>query len=333
MEQRQVQAGSSFVSTNDISQDALRAVFTETHSSPGVLSRRQQIMGGHGTITLVGGSDKLLSECWALADTCEELWSRFLPDSDISRINWSEGAPVRIAPLTRQLIAAMIAGHMLSEGSYDPTLLPWVIRAGYKSSAVDASRVTQLPASACAPGHLEAISFSDTEVVVPRGTTLDPGGIGKGVAADVIAQHAMDNGAFGAMVELGGDIVLRGQAPDGVAWRLGVEDPFDSGTHLDIVRIQRGAIVTSSQLKRRFGTPDAPTHHLINPATKISADSPVQTVTVIASSGARAEALTKAGFQRSPRLYLDWLPTVGAAGFIVMADGTHLTSSNWSTYA
>ncbi|WP_280803244.1 FAD:protein FMN transferase [Aurantimicrobium minutum] len=318
---------------NNISHDALRAVFTETHSAPGVLSRRHKIMGGHGTITLVGGSEQLLTDCWALAEMCEELWSRFLPDSDISRINWSEGAPVQIAPLTRQLIAAMIAGHALSEGTYDPTLLPLVIKAGYTSSATDASRVTTLPASAQAPGHLEAISFSDTEVVVPRGTTLDPGGMGKGVAADVIAQHAMDHGAFGVMVELGGDIVLHGHAPDGVAWRLGVEDPFDSGTHLDVVRIQRGAIVTSSQLKRRFGSPEAPTHHLINPATEISADSPVQTVTVIASSGARAEALTKAGFQRSPRLYLDWLPTVGAAGFIVMADGSHLTSTNWSTFA
>lgn len=317
----------------DISQDALRAVFTETHSAPGVLSRRQPIMGGHGTITLVGGSEQLLTACWALADTCEELWSRFLPDSDISRINWSEGAPVRIAPLTRQLIAAMIAGHKLSEGSYDPTLLPLVLKAGYSTSATDASRTTTLPASAHAPGHLESVAFSDSEVVVPRGTTLDPGGMGKGVAADVIAHYAMENGAFGVMVELGGDIVIHGQAPDGVAWRLGVEDPFDTHAHLAIVRIQQGAIVTSSQLKRRFGTPDAPTHHLINPATEVSADSPVQTVTVIAASGARAEALTKAGFQRSPRLYLDWLPTVGAAGFIVMADGSHLTSMNWSTYA
>lgn len=317
----------------DISQDALRAVFTETHSAPGVLSRRQAIMGGHGTITVVGGSEQLLTECWALADTCEELWSRFLPESDISRINWSEGAPVRIAPLTRQLIAAMIAGHKLSEGSYDPTLLPLVLKAGYSTSATDASRTTTLPASAHAPGHLEAISFSDSEIVVPRGTTLDPGGMGKGVAADVIAHHAIENGAFGVMVELGGDIVIHGQAPDGVAWRLGVEDPFDPQAHLAVVRIQQGAIVTSSQLKRRFGTPEAPTHHLINPATEVSADSPVQTVTVIASSGARAEALTKAGFQRSPRMYLDWLPTVGAAGFIVMADGSHLTSTNWSAYA
>lgn len=321
------------MTAKNISQDALRAVFTETQSAPGVFSRRQKIMGGHGTITLVGGGEKLLSDCWALADSCEQLWSRFLPDSDISRINWSEGAPISIAPLTRQLIAAMIAGHALSQGTYDPTLLPRVIQAGYTRSATDDTRVTTLPASAQAPGHLEAITFTDTEVIVPLGTTLDPGGMGKGVAADVIADFAMAQGSFGVMVELGGDIVVQGQAPDGVAWRLGIEDPFDPQSHLDVVRIQRGAIVTSSQLKRRFGTPEAPTHHLINPVTHTSAESTAQTVTVIASSGARGEALTKAGFLRSPQLYLKWLPSVGAAGFIVMADGTHLSSTNWSSYA
>jgi thiamine biosynthesis lipoprotein len=53
---------------------------------------------------------------------------------------------------------------------------------------------------------------------------------------------------------------------------------------------------------------------------------------VIASSGARAEALTKRGFVDNPQEYLAWLPSVGAAGLVVFADSTQLTSPNWSTY-
>jgi thiamine biosynthesis lipoprotein len=317
---------------DDITKSALRAVFTETNSLPGVLSRRQKIMGGHGTVTLVGGSEKLLDECWALAETCEQLWSRFLPDSDISRLNWAEGRAVKIAPLTRQLIAAMIAGHQLSGGSYDPTLLPQVVSAGYSASTVDPSRVTTLPASAMAPGNLEGIQFTDDAVYMPVGTTLDPGGLGKGYAADLVAAFALDQGAYGVMVELGGDIVVQGDAPDGAAWRLGVEDPFEPEQHVSIVRMLRGAIATSSQLKRRFGQGENATHHLIDPATQLSAQSAAQTVTVIASSGARAEALTKRGFVDNPQEYLAWLPSVGAAGLVVFADSTQLTSSNWSTY-
>ena len=319
--------------SNDISKSALRAVFTETNSLPGVLSRRQRVMGGHGTISLVGGNPELLDECWALADTCEQLWSRFIPDSDISRINWSEGQPVRIAPLTRQLIAAMISGHTLTEGGYDPTLLPDVINAGYSTSAVDPTRSTALPASASAPGHLEGIRFSDDHVIVPTGTTLDPGGIAKGFTADLVSQFALDKGAYGAMAEIGGDIVVLGDAPDGVAWRLGVEDPFTPEAHASVVRLQRGAVATSSQLKRRFGDGDTSTHHLINPVTHSSASTEAQTVTVIAASGSRAEVLTKRGFVDKPEEFLAWLPSVGGAGLIIFADGSQQVSANWSNYA
>ncbi|AWR22338.1 FAD:protein FMN transferase [Aurantimicrobium photophilum] len=318
---------------DDISRSALRAVFTHTNSLPGVLSRRQKIMGGHGTITLVGGNEQLLEQCWALADTCEQLWSRFRDDSDISRINWAEGKPVRVAPMTHQLIAAMISGNTVTQGTYDPTLLPDVLQAGYVTSAVDSSRSTRLPESARAPGNLKGIQFSDEFVSVPRGTTLDPGGIAKGFAADLIAQFALDQGAYGVMVELGGDIVVQGDAPDGVAWRLGVQDPFAHEGHASIVRLQRGAIATSSQVKKRFGEGENSTHHLINPVTHSSAHTQAQTVTVIAASGARAEVLTKRGFMDSPEEFLSWLPSVGGAGLIIFADGSQQVSPNWSTYA
>jgi thiamine biosynthesis lipoprotein len=58
----------------------------------------------------------------------------------------------------------------------------------------------------------------------------------------------------------------------------------------------------------------------------------VQTVSVIAATGARAEALTKPGFLRDPAEYLTWLPTVGAAGLIIDDEGAMLASGNWNRY-
>lgn len=321
------------MTTEDISKSALRAAFSQTKTLPGVLSRRQSIMGGMGTITLVGGGQELLNQCWKLADQCEALWSRFRPESEISVLNWAEGQPVTVSALTRKLIAAMIAGYSLTEGTYDPTLLPDVIATGYHSSVLNSADRTLLPASARAPGHLEGIQFSDDAVSLPVGTTLDPGGIGKGLAADVVAEYAMEHGAFGVMVELGGDIVVLGDAPDGNAWVLGIEDPFSEDEHKAVIRMRKGAIATSSQLKRRFGDESDATHHLIDGRTHRSAASAAQTVTVIASSGARAEVLTKRGFVDNAASYLAWLPTVGAAGLIINADGTTQSSSNWSSFA
>lgn len=320
------------MSDASISRDAVRAVFHSTHSLPDTHTHVDQLMGGHGTITVVGVSPALLVQLWDFARALEALWSRFLPESDLSRLNWAEGGSVKVDPLTVQLIDAMREGYAVTSGSYDPTLLPDVIAAGYQSSQVDPARVTMLPASAHSPGNLAGVRVDGTSVTMPLGTTLDAGGIGKGFAADLVVQRALDEGAWGAMAEFGGDIAVAGQAPDGQGWHLGLENPYRPDEHLDVVSLSRGGIVTSSQLKRRFGSGETATHHLVDPSTRRSAHTSVRTVTVIAGTAARAEVLTKRGFVEDPEQYLTWLPRVGAAGLLVLADHSTLESTNWGDY-
>jgi len=318
---------------DSIARDAIAAFHSASGSRPEVITDRRALMGGHATISLVGASEELLDAAFALADRCEARWSRFLPTSDITLLNWAEGRTVGVDPLTVRLIIAMRDAATLTGGAYDPTLLPRVLEAGYAASAVAPDLVTTLPATARAPGSLAAIEVEGTEVKMPLGTTLDPGGIGKGLAADIVAEFALAEGAWGVMAEFGGDIVVAGRAPDGVAWLLGVEDPFDTARHLTTVRIARGAIVTSSRRKRRFTTAEGERHHLIDPATGMNPAGSIQTVTVIAATGARAEALAKPGFVRPPADYLAWLPGVGAAGLLIGADGAVHASTNWGSYA
>jgi thiamine biosynthesis lipoprotein len=318
---------------HSIARDAITALHSASGSQPAVLTDRRPLMGGHATISLVGASAPLLDAAFALADRCEARWSRFLPTSDISRLNRAEGRTVDVDASTVRLIGAMREGVALTDGDFDPTLLPLVIEAGYAASTVAPDLVTVLPDSARAPGRLADIRVEGTGVTMPVCTTLDAGGIGKGLAADLVSEFALAEGAWGVMAELGGDIVVAGRAPDGVAWSLGVEDPFEPGRHLGTVRIARGAIVTSSQRKRRFPNAGGERHHLIDPRAGVSAGSGIQTTTVIAATGARAEALAKSGFLRPASECLAWLPTVGAAGLLVDADGTRHESTNWGRYA
>ncbi|TFD54088.1 FAD:protein FMN transferase [Cryobacterium frigoriphilum] len=289
-------------------------------------------MGGGATITLVGASADLLDACFTLADRCEHRWSRFWPDSDISRLNWAEGRPIEVDALTVRLLDSMRDAGRLTAGAYDPTLLPLLLQTGYTASAVDPARITRLPTSARAPGNLAGIESRDGVVFMPIGTTLDPGGIGKGLTADLVCEFALDAGAWGVMAEIGGDIAVAGTAPDGAAWRLGVENPFDLSERSAVVRLSQGALATSSQRKKRFGTGPGDRHHLLDPARLASAATRIQTVSVIASCGARAEALTKPGFLRSPDDYLAWLPTIGAAGLLIDDAGAQMASENWNLY-
>jgi len=302
------------------------------------VSRTEALMGGHATITVVGGTTRVLDAAFALAHQCESLWSRFIPTSDIMRINGAEGRPVRVDARTAALVECMIEAHDLTGGTFDPTLLPDVIASGYDSSVLDPTKRTVLPASATSPGRLTGVRVFAREVQVPRGTTLDAGGIGKGATADAVCELILAEGAAGAMAEIGGDITITGDGPGGDGWRLGIENPFagpgasPEDAHIDVVHLAEGAVATSSVRKRVFSVDGIERHHLVDPSTHRSATTDVQTVSVIASTGARAEVLTKAGFLVGTNEYLDWLSTVGAAGFVVLADGTCRESATWEEY-
>jgi thiamine biosynthesis lipoprotein len=316
---------------SDISRDALKAVFTHSESHPVPVSEKKPMMGGSATLTILGGGTQILVDCWSFLLELEALWSRFLPDSDVTRLNWAEGTTTDVDPRTAFLVSQMQTGYARTNGLFDPTLLPDVMAAGYSASRVDPKRVSTLPASATSPGRIDLASVSGNAVTLPKGTTIDPGGIGKGLAADLVCDFAMGLGAWGIMAEIAGDVRVAGEAPDGVAWRIGVEDPFIAGSHTDVVRVPNGGVVTSSQRKRRLGE-TGEKHHLINPSTRDSAQTSVQTVTVIAVTAATAETLTKPGFIQPTAEYLSWLVTQGAAGLVIDDFGTHHESSNWGIY-
>lgn len=301
--------------------------------TPSLRADRRPAMGGTAAITLVGGTAELLDECFRLLGDLEHAWSRFLEGSDVWRLNWSQGCPVRVRPCTARLVTELTRAWALTGGDFDPTTLPRLVASGYDISRVDASHRTTLPDTAVWPGAVAGIEIAGVDVRLPPGTTLDPGGLGKGLAADMVAELALDRGADGVLAEIGGDLVVAGQAPDNSGWTIGIEDPFTPGELLTVIRLTSGSVATSSRLVRVWAGADGPAHHLIDPVTGASAATSTVTSTVIAGSGARAEALAKLAFLREPDPLLSWLPRIGAAGLIVSADRRQRCSPNWQVFA
>lgn len=298
------------------------------------LDHEWSLMGGTAHARIMDAPSNAIELIERRGAALESRWSRFIPDSELSILAHAEGAEVVVSRDTVVLLTHMHAAWRETDKDFDPTLLPAVIAAGYGRSFRDPTRVTSLPASIRARGDLDAMRIDDDRISLPSGMALDPGGVGKGLAADLIAADLISAGATGCLVEIGGDVRVAGTAPDGVAWRISVDDPFDSTASRGIVRVVDGGIATSSQRKRRWMTESgATTHHLIDPASGVSATTSIQTVTVIAATAARAEVLTKPGFLRPVTEYLSWLPTRGAAALLIDADGTEYTTSNWSDYA
>jgi thiamine biosynthesis lipoprotein len=289
-------------------------------------------MGGRANLVVVGTTSGLLDELAEELDRLENLWSRFLPDSELSRLNASDGTPVHVSSETVGMIEAMREGSRETDGAYTPTMLPALVASGYAGSVDDPSRRTVLPPAARDGGDLDAIEIRGHEVRLPRGMTLDSGGIGKGLAADLLVARARERGAAGIMVELGGDLVVWGESPVAGGWSIGVEHPDDRSQHVEVIRLEAGAVATSGTRQRRWSVDGADRHHLLDPRTLLPARTGLHSATVIAGTGARAEVLTKAAFVPPPEGFLNWLPTRNAAGLVITTENEIRTTTNWEDF-
>ena len=260
-----------------------------------VVEHHFRAMASAGLVQLVDGDLNLAQRAERRAQDLEARWSRFLPTSDVSRLNRAGGAEVRVTPETIELVRAMTRAWELTERRYDPTVLPLLVALGYQRSVEDLERRTLLDPDATPLGDLHAIEIDAgrSTVALPRGMALDPGGIGKGLAADMIAAELIADGARGALVSIGGDLGVAGRAPD-EGWLVVVEAPDDPDRALVTLAIDHGGIATSSTLSRRWATTDATagaTHHLIDPGSGRASSTDLWAVTVIAGSGMEAEAI------------------------------------------
>ena len=286
-------------------------------------------MGVTCVATVVGiNSIDLAVRCLDLVEEFESLWSRFIPTSDISRLNNANGQPTLVDKKTLTLLHHMIAAHQATDGAYNPTLLPLQIAAGDASSLIN-DRRTELSADAAVFSRLSGIHiFHDGKVSLPRGMTLDAGGIGKGLAADLVLHFALEHGAQAACINLGGDMAIN--TGDSVGWDVEILSPIDSEVILDTVRIAVGAVATSSLFARQRNGAGI-TSHLF---TDSSAHDTQHTVgaTVIANSAAWSEAWTKYAILSNPELAIDTLTSTGLAAMLVSANGQITQTQSWKTF-
>jgi thiamine biosynthesis lipoprotein len=245
---------------------------------------------------VVHGDPALADLAEAEVRRLEALWSRFLPHSEVSELNRRSGEWVPVSEETRILVDRAIEGARATGGRFDPTVLGDVLRAGYDRTFDEVVALGDHPAPTSHLGHgVEKIALDPVAQAVrlPAGVGFDPGGIGKGLAADLVAGRLDREGVAGALVNIGGDLRAVGYGPAGDDWTVTI-DPAASGAPVATVSLEGGAVATSTILRRRWVADGAVRHHLIDPATGRPAEHPLVSATVIAARGWQAEVLAKA---------------------------------------
>ncbi len=268
-------------------------------------------------------------------DQWEDHLSRFRPDSELNKLNRSNGIPTKVSPVFADVLECAIEAEKISNGLVTPVLLDALISAGYDRSfnLVPGESLAAHPAEIDFIPHIDEIDWNPatSTLWLPPDLHLDFGGVGKGWASYQTAQRLQSNAP--SLVDAQGDITVTAPHADGSPWKIGVADPFDQSENIVVINIYEGGVATSGRNARNWMRNGKLAHHIIDPRTGQPAETDVLTASVIAPNVMQAEAVTKTllilGSQNA-RHWLDAHPEFAA--LLVLENGQVIHTENFENY-
>lgn len=262
-------------------------------------------MGTSWKVTVVrdGGFEaeeipRLRAAVEAELDGVDAAMSTWRPDSELSRFNRAEpGSGVELSDATWKVLDLAREVHDLTGGAFDPTVLPLVRAYGFGGGEANA-----VPSE----DELDALrSRIGLELLIDKRPVLDksvPGvevdlsAVAKGFAVDRVHDALVASGVDRFLIEVGGELRVRGERPGGGPWRVGVEDPRTSAERVPyaVISLSDGALATSGDYRNTVELDGAVVSHLFDPRIARPIASRVASASVLAPTCARADALATA---------------------------------------
>ncbi|MCA9245857.1 MAG: FAD:protein FMN transferase [Planctomycetales bacterium] len=270
--------------------------------------------------------------------------SHWRHDSALSQLNRSAAKnPFPVSPALATVLAEACAISDLTGGALDVTVSPLVALWGFGPQATERGKPTDAQIAA-ALAHVGSDKFAlefdeapngkgDAQCSQPQVQKLDPlvcfdlSSLAKGYAIDRVAEYLDQRGCDNYLIELGGELRARGRSDSGRPWRAGLEAPDRqvAGRVRRKLALTDAAIATSGSYRQfRVASRDrqAIHSHLIDPRSGRPCAHALVSVSVIADSAMRADALATALFVLGPREGLALAEREGiAATFVEQSDG------------
>jgi FAD:protein FMN transferase len=309
-----------------------------------------------------GDGTAILQQVPGWVEEIEARLSRFRLTSELSQLNNRSGEWVVVSPVLLANILAAKHAARLTDGLYNPLVLPALIAAGYDRSFDDILAGRPSPPTPLPQGEgrkniqgpmdgvhrvhdWQAIELDLERSVVrlPAGAAIDLGGIAKGWTATTIADRLAAYGP--CLMDAGGDLVARG-LPEYTSipknhpgWKIEVAEPWmgDDAPPALTVCLTDAAIVTSGIDYRRWKVQtengERWQHHLIDPRTGQPAETDIVAATVIHPDAPTAEAYAKALILLGSLDGLAWINQQwDAAAMVVRADAGVLSNEIFRSY-
>ncbi len=267
---------------------------------------------------VVADSDDAARHAVGLVELLEQAWSRFRPDSEVSELNRCAGRVCLVSPLTFELVARAEAARRRTAGAFNPLMLDQLEALGYDRTWDHVVDDDSTPGPTVAGCQLPIELFDDLGAVrLPDGTRFDPGGIGKGLAGDLVAAALRLGGSASVQVELGGDVRVDGPAWSGGEWQVRVADDDHDTAHAATITLASGGVATSSVVRRRWRRGAHDLHHLLDPTTGTSVATDLDAVTAVTPELWWAEVVAKVALAAGSTEARGVFERFGATGVIV----------------
>ncbi|MFL5685948.1 MAG: FAD:protein FMN transferase [Chloroflexota bacterium] len=281
-------------------------------------------MGSPLRLTAVGrDADRAWSEVTDEFAEADIALSRFRDDAELVALDRSAGTGVarRVSRRLERAVVAAERARRVTRGGFDARVLLDLERLGEHGADID------VDASAAAVD--DDRSWVDRPIArrLARGflsldRPIDLGGIGKGLALRWATARCERLRLHSFLIDAGGDIVVRGDAPEAGPWQIGIEDPAAAqGSPLAVIGLAEGAIATSSISHRRWVHQGRRVHHLIDPITGQPASGGLLAVTVVSRDPAWSEVWSKTLFLSGRRGIADEARRRGLAAWWVDDSG------------
>lgn len=243
------------------------------------------------------------------------------PDSEIYRLNRDKTAALSDDAL--ELVKRSLELSAELKDYFDPTVYPAVREWGFIDGdyhVPDDERLAELAEQI----DSAAVRIDGDTVTLPENAAIDPGAAAKGYLADECRLILRDSKATGAVLNLGGTILLYGEKPDGSSFKVGVADPENAAGYFGYLSCREGVIATSGGYERYFEQDGKRYIHILDPTSAKPVDNGVLSVTVITDDGTLADTLSTALFVMGIDKAAAYYRSRSDFDFILLTDGGQL---------
>jgi len=262
----------------------------------------------------------------ASLEAVDEAMSTYRPDSAVSRFNATDSTEwVDVAEPLAAVVAESQRIHSVSGGAFDITVAPLVQLWGFgpappRSEPPDDASVAAALA-ACGASNLEL--RLDPPALRKRlpGLTLDLDAIAPGYAVDLLAGRLEAAGFSDYMIEIGGEVRVRGRNARGEPWRIGIERPEESGRSVArVLHLESMAVSTSGDYRDYFESGGQRYSHTLDPRTGRPVEHGLASVTILRPTAAEADGLSTALMVLGPGAGYELAESLGWPALFVERD-------------